>query len=195
MAIRLTLVLFLLLAGLPGSAQLWQPVKPLPADYLLWSPTRRLKASDFEMKLRPQNNLNQSLASFGLQMNGSNMDLLSKQANHMVQNYFHRSGSYIDSTDSAEVARHLLYMQTQWDIYEVSARRLRQQLRASAKKIILVGKPDVNDLFRAAHEEGNRRTVQYADETKYGLFLDKQQEWERQLAAELAELAAFATAF
>ena len=83
-------------------------------------------------------------------------------------------------------------MQTLWDINEVAARRLRQQLRANAKRIILVGKPDVNDLFRVAYEAANQQQIQYADETKYGLFLDKQEAWEKQLAAELAELSAFA---
>ncbi|WP_375418797.1 hypothetical protein [uncultured Hymenobacter sp.] len=38
----------------------------------------------------------------------------------------------------------------------------------------------------------SKRHIQYDDETKYGSFLDKQAAWEKQLATELAELAAFA---
>lgn len=192
---RWALLFMLLLAGFHGRAQLWQPIKPLSTDYLLWSPTHRLAASDFQMKVRRQNNLNQSFAFFGIQMQGSNLDLLGKGANHMVQNFFQHSASYLYSTDSLQVARELSYMQTQWDIYEVASRRLRQQLRTSAKRIILVGKPDANEVFRVAYDEANKRVIQYTDETKYGLFLDKQQEWERRLASELTELSAYATAF
>ncbi|MDO7850372.1 hypothetical protein [Hymenobacter convexus] len=144
--------------------------------------------------MRPQNNLNQSFAFFGIRMQGLNMDLLGKGANHMVQNFFQHSVSYLDPADTLHTALELRYMQTQWDIYEVAARRLRQQLRASAKRIILLGKPDANELFQTAYDEANKRVIQYADETKYGLFLDKQLEWERQLASELTVLADFATA-
>lgn len=191
---RWALLLVLLLSGFQSPAQLWQPVKPLSADYLLWSPTRRLRPDDFQAKVRPQNNLNQSFAFFGIQMQGLNMDLLGKGANHMVQNFFQHSTSYLNPADTLHIALELRYMQTQWDIYEVASRRLRQQLRASAKRIILLGKPDANELFRTAYDEANKRVIQYADETKYGLFLDKQLEWERQLASELAAMADFATA-
>lgn len=83
-------------------------------------------------------------------------------------------------------------MQTLWDISEVAARRLRQELRAGAKRMLLVGKPDMNDIIRFAYEGANKRQIQYADETKYGRFVDKQEDWKRHLASELAELSAFA---
>ncbi|MFD2721044.1 hypothetical protein ACFST9_20155 [Hymenobacter monticola] len=188
------LLVAFLLSGIQSRAQLWQPVKPLSADYLLWSPTRRLRPSDFQMQVRPQNNLNQSFAFFGIQLQGMNLDLLGKGANHMVQNFFQHSASYLNPVDTLHTALELRYMQTEWDIYEVASRRLRQQLRASAKRIILIGKPDPNELFRTAYDEAHKRVVQYADETKYGLFLDKQLEWERQIASELAALTDFATA-
>ena len=47
-------------------------------------------------------------------------------------------------------------------------------------------------MFRTAFEAANKRQFQYADETKYGLFLDKQAAWEAQLRQELLELAAYA---
>ena len=178
----------------PAVAQVWMPGKIRPAGYLLWSPTRRLQVRDFQLRVRPQNNLNSSFASLGLEMNGRVADLFSKRANSLVQNVMHRPSSYLDSTDAQVAASHLQYLQTQWDIYEVAARRVRQELRASARKIVFIGKPDVNDVFRTACEEANKRVIQYADETKYGSFVDKQLDWEKQLARELAELADFATA-
>lgn len=187
--IRYLLFSLLLALALPGGAQ---PRKPLPAGYLHWSATRRLQASDFQLRVRTQNNLSPSIGNLGLQMDGRVGDLFGKKANRVVQNLFHSAGSYLDSTDQVGTALQLRYLQTLWDLNEVAARRLRQELRASAKRIILLGKPDINDLFRAAYETTNKRQIQYADETKYGLFLDKQAAWEAQLATELAELAAFA---
>ncbi|OGX90240.1 hypothetical protein BEN49_07265 [Hymenobacter coccineus] len=132
------------------------------------------------------------MGNLGIEINRGIADLFGKNANRTVQNLFQRTGSYLDSTDRMSTACQVRYMQTLWDINEVAARRLRQQLRANAKRIILIGKPDVNDLLRVTWEAANQRHIQYADETKYGLFLDKQAGWEKQLTAELAELATFA---
>ncbi|OGX86397.1 hypothetical protein [Hymenobacter glacialis] len=187
--VRFALLVSLLWLSQSGFAQIR---KPLPPGYLLWSTTHRLQPRDFQFQLRPQNNLSQSMGSMGLQMDGVVGDLFGKKANRVVQNVFHSAGSYLDSTDQTGVALQIRYLQTLWDINEVAARHLRQELRAGAKRMLLIGKPDINDLFRTAYENANKRQIQYADETKYGLFLDKQAGWERLLASELAELAAFA---
>ena len=189
MNIRCLLIAGFLLLGFVGLAQ---PGKPLPAGYLPWSATRRLQVSDFRLRLRQQNNLTQSVADLGMEVNGNVYDLMGKRANRVVLNVFNTTGSYLDSADAASIERQLRYLQTQWDINEVAARRLRQELRASAKRILLIGKPDLNDLIRVGYETAHQRQIQYADETKYGLFVDKQETWEKQLAEELAALAAFA---
>jgi hypothetical protein len=189
MTIRYLLLCLIFLLHLPSFAQIG---KPLPAGYLQWSATRRLQTSDFQLRIRKQNNLNQSVANLGLEIDGNGYDLLGKKANQVVKNVFNSSGSYLDSADQTAVELQLRYLQTLWDINEVAARRLRQELRAGAKRMILIGKPDINDLIRGAYETANKRQIQYADETKYGLFVDKQMAWEKQLAEELAALAAFA---
>ncbi|AWM34244.1 hypothetical protein DDQ68_16485 [Hymenobacter nivis] len=151
-----------------------------------------MQSADFQMKVRPQNNLNQSVGNLGIQMNGGIMDLFGKNANRAVQNVFHCGGSYLDSAGRLSTEIQIRYMQTLWDLNEVAARKLRQELRANAKRIILWGKPDANDLIRTAYEVVGQRQIQYAGETKYGLFLDKQEAWKRQIQNELLELAAFA---
>jgi hypothetical protein len=186
---RCLLLLWLLLTGFTSLAQ---PGKPLPAGYLQWSATRRLQPSDFKLRLRQHNNLTESVGNLGLEVNGNAYDLLGKKANQVVRNIFNANGSYLDSANAAEVERQIRYLQTQWDIHEVAARQLRQELKASAKRIILVGKPDINDLIRAAYEKAHLRQIQYVDETRYGLLAEKQREWEQKLAAELTGLAAFA---
>ena len=183
------IVVFLLALGGKVSAQTG---KPLPADYLQWHASKKLQVADFQLKIRRGNNLKQSFANFGLQMDGRVADLLGKRANQLVQNVFYRAGSYLDSTSQLGLDLQLRYLQTLWDIDEVAARQLRQHLRASAKRILFLGKPDVNDLFREAYEGATKRQAQYADETNYGLYIDKQENWERTIAAELAALQAFA---
>ena len=189
MITRFLLICCILLLGISSRAQ---PGKPLPAGYLQWSPTRHLQANDFQLRMRPRNNLSQSVGNLGLQVDGNIYDLFGKRANQVVQNVFNSSGSYLDSTDRPGTELQLRYMQTLWDINEVAARRLRQELRAGAKRMLLIGKPDINDLIRLAYEAANKRQIQYADETKYGYFVDKQADWEQQLTKELAELSAFA---
>lgn len=186
---RYLLFLCLLLIGVQASAQVG---KALPPEYLHWSATKKLQAADFQLRVRPRNNLNQSFGHFGLQMNGRVADLFGKSGNQLVQNVFYRAGSYLDSTSQLGVELQLRYLQALWDIDEVAARQLRQQLRASAKRIVLLGKPNINDLFREAYEVSAKRQAPYADETNYGLFVDKQDNWERVIAAELAALQAFA---
>ena len=189
MTMRGLLLFLVLLSGFSSFAQVG---KPLPAGYLHWSATRRLQTSDFRLRIRQQNNLGQSVGNLGLEVNGNAYDLLGKKANQVVQNVFNTTGSYLDSTDQTGVELQLRYLQTLWDVNEVAARRLRQELKAGARRMILVGKPDMNDLIRGAYEAAHKRQIQYADETKYGLFVDKQMAWEKQLAEELAALAAFA---
>jgi hypothetical protein len=186
------LLLGLLLAGRPSQAQLWQPAKPLSADYLTWSARRRLQASDFQFRARAHSNLKGCVGNFGLLTRGNTLELLSKKCNALVQNVLYRAGSYLDSADQRTVALQLLYLQTLWDIDEVAARRLRQTLRGSAKRTLLWGRPDLNDPMQAAYEAASKRQLQYTDETNYGLYLDKQAEWEKRLATELAELQAYA---
>lgn len=71
----------------------------MPAGYLQWSATRRLQAGDFQLRLRPRNNLNQSVGDLGLQINENVYDLFGKRAHRVVQNVFNSFGSYLDSTD------------------------------------------------------------------------------------------------
>ncbi len=192
MRTRWLFLFWLLVTSFQGVAQLWQPTKPLSADYLAWSATRRLQASDFRLRVRARNNLAGSVGNFGLLMQGSNLDLLSKKGNAVVQNVLYRAGSYLDSTSQTTMGLQLRYLQTLWDINEVAARRLRQELRSSAKRLILWGKPNPNDLIQTAYETASKRQIQYADETNYSLYLDKQAGWEALLAKELAELNEFA---
>ncbi|SHI36394.1 hypothetical protein SAMN02745146_0655 [Hymenobacter daecheongensis DSM 21074] len=186
--LRLLLFLLLALVTLPAQAQL---TAAATADYLPWSATRRLTAADFRLALRANTNMRGSSAVFQFGMEGNAYDLLGKRGNAVVHNNMFRSASWLDTTEVSEVSRSLRYQQTLFDIQEIYARRLRQQGRANAWKIIMVGKPDLQELSAQLLKEDQQRQVKYTEETAYGTIEQAQEAWERQILKELQELQAF----
>ena len=160
-------------------------------DYLLWSATRRLTAADFQMPLKPHVNLRGSSAAFGFGMHGSPYDLLSKRGNNIVVNRMLRTASWLDTNNPDQVAPQVLFQQTLFDIQEIYVRRFRQQARANAKKIVLIGKPDVNELMEEQLKACQQRQAEYAEATDYGSLLGTQAVWESQIQKELQELQAY----
>ena len=63
----LTFCSTLLLLNFPSFAQVG---KPLPPGYIRWSATRRLQATDFQLRLRQHNNLATSVGNLGMEVNG-----------------------------------------------------------------------------------------------------------------------------
>ena len=57
--------------------------------------------------------------------------------------------------------------------------------------MLLIGKPTMDELAKELLKEAELRQVQYADETNYARFLEKQAEWARKIQQELQELQAY----
>ncbi|HEX8425599.1 hypothetical protein [Hymenobacter sp.] len=161
------------------------------ADYLQWSATRRLTAADFQMPLKPHNNLKGSNAAFSFSMDGRIYDLFSKHSNDIVFNQMLRSASWVDTNNPADVAQQVLFQQTLFDIQEIYVRRFRQQARAGAKKMLLIGKPDINELLNELMKASQVRQAEYADETDYGTLPGTQAVWEAKIQEELQALQAY----
>jgi hypothetical protein len=175
---------FLLLWLLVAAPALGQ--RPAPdADYLNWSATRRLTAADFQMKPQSSQNLNGSMAMFSYSLDGNIGQLLGKRANDIVRARMLRTASWLDT---ATATQQLRYQQTLFDIEELYTRRFRQQARANARRILLVGKPDINALLDAEMKAAQLRQATYAEETNYGVIPEKQAAWEQQIFAELQQL-------
>ncbi|TGE15284.1 hypothetical protein [Hymenobacter elongatus] len=183
-------LLGLLLLAVPARAQ----NAPADTDFLPWSATRRLTAADFRMQLRANTNMRGSSASFVLGMDGNAYDLLGKRGNNAVYNRMFRPASWLDTTEVAEVSRSICYQQTLFDIQEIYVRRLRQEARANARKIILIGKPNLTELSARHVKEAQQRQVDYTEETAYGTISQPQAVWEQQILTELQARHAFQTA-
>ncbi|QJX46502.1 hypothetical protein HMJ29_05950 [Hymenobacter taeanensis] len=169
-----------------------QKSKAIDPDYLDCSATRRLVASDFALQPKPNSNLQGSRGSFLLGCKGGNaVELLSKNANSAVYNRFFHLTSWLDTSNPDNVAQQIEFQQTQFDIQEIYARRLRKQIRASATRMFLIGKPTLDELAKGLLKEAELRQVQYADETAYASLPEKQAEWSRQIQQELQELQAY----
>lgn len=165
-----------------------------PSDYLYWSATRRLTPTDFRLKLKQDGRVQGSSGIYGFGLNGNVYDLLGKRANQAVKNRMLRSASWLDTTDQADVRLQLQYHQTLFDISEIYARQLRRQLRAVAKKVLLWGKPSLDDVINEQLRASQQRQVAYIEETAYGSVPEKQAAWEQQIQQELRDLAAYAVA-
>ncbi|SDY17145.1 hypothetical protein [Hymenobacter psychrophilus] len=165
-----------------------------PSDYLYWSATRRLTPADFHLRLKQDGRVQGSSGIYGFGLKGNVYDLLGKRANQAVQNRMLRSGSWLDTTDRADVRLQLQYHQTSFDISEIYARRLRQKLRSVAKNVLLWGKPSLEDVINEHLQASQQRQVAYIEETAYGSVPEKQAAWEQQIQQELRELAAYAVA-
>jgi len=171
------LIVTLILANKYGFAQ-------VKNDNLLWSQTRKLTANDFVIKTKPLETT-PSYGQFSMEYQISGFDFLTKNFNKKVRNYFLRTASWIDTTTNVDQS--LLYQQTVFDLCEVYTRQFRKALRDNRKKIatgMQIAK-DLNDHFVT---EFAKRRLDYDGETQFGTDLTKQQEWEAQIANELAEL-------
>ncbi|MCB2406616.1 hypothetical protein [Hymenobacter lucidus] len=173
----------------PGLAQ---KTAASDSDYLDWSATRRITAADFQLKLRPNSNLRGSNAMYHFGMEGHMFELLGKTGHNSIRNQLLRSASWLDTTNRADVSQQIRFQQTLFDIQEIYIRRMRQQVRANATKILLFGKPDVNELMTAQMKECQQRQVSCTEETNYAALPEKQVSWEQQILVELQELQAFA---
>ena len=187
--LRAFLVLFLLWVGTGvGSAQ--SSASATDSDYLAWSATRRITPADFRLQHKSSSGMQGSIADFLLDVDGHVIDLLGKRGNAIIRNRMLRSASWLDTTASSAPAN-IRYQQTLFDLHEIYTRKLRQQARASAKKMLLVGKPTLTDLMEGLMKELEQRKLQYTDDTNFGLLPDKQAAWEQTIRQELAALAAY----
>lgn len=163
-------------------------------DYLPWSATHRLTVKDFRLGLKQQTALRGSTGIYGLEVDGNIYDLLGKRSNQIVRNRMLCTASWIDTTDQANIAQSLLYQQTLFDISEIYARQLRQKVRASAKRMFLIGKPDIKDLMTEVMKASERRQVEYTEDTIYATLPEEQAAWEQKIRAELQALDAYKVA-
>jgi hypothetical protein len=175
------LVLLLLAAG-PAAAQ---QVK-LPAGAIRWSASRPLTVADFKGRPKP-NQGHAALTSANINTGAicrSNVFAGTAQAS------FDPASSWVrePSTITPALLRH---EQLHFDIAEVYARRLRQQLASVHTTCSQLG-TTFDRISQAAYTAWQQAEDTYDRDTNHGLQHERQAQWEAQVHQQLQELAAFA---
>lgn len=153
-------------------------------NYLAWSSTRRLSVEDFGIKKKDLQT-NPSFAQFNIQFEIGGFDFLTKNFNKKVHNYFIKSASWIDTSQSINFS--ITYQQTLFDICEIYTRQLRRDIKKNRRKIA-GGNKFIMELNAKAMTNFANRRLEYDNETQFGADIEKQAEWEKRILEELTAL-------
>lgn len=158
------------------------------SDRLYWSPSRKIEAKDFEIKIQDPNE--SSFAIFEIEYGVKGFNFLRKNFNKKIVHYMVPSHSQIVISDNYD--DFLLYQQTLFDIEEIYVRKLREAVSLNRKKLIFTA-TIVDELKKVIIDTDlkNRQDL-YTKETSSGRNKEKQKEWEKQIQIELDELHKYA---
>lgn len=173
---------FLLLGAGPVAAQ----HVPLPPGAIRWSASRPLTVADFKGRPKPTQG-HAALTSANINTGAtcrSNVFAGTAQAS------FDPASSWVrePATITPALLRH---EQLHFDIAEVYARRLRQQLAAIHVNCDQLG-TTFDRVSQAAYTAWQQAEDTYDRDTNHGLQHERQAQWETQVRQQLQELAAFA---
>ena len=159
-------------------------------NYIFWSKERRLNQNDFHIKAaHVASSYSYAQYNFDYKINGALLGL-PKDYKKKIRNYFIKSASWIDTT--FDVTTSIKYQQTLFDLAEIYVREFRKLIYANRKKITW-GKLKIDELNAEAMTAFSNRRVKYDMDTNFGMFTDKQKEWEILIANELNKLKDFAS--
>jgi hypothetical protein len=182
----LSLLMPLLLALSGQASTTSQPAKPVKAEPIPWSATRRLTAADFLG--RP----NSALAASTSSDIKATVGCLDFVFNGSAQATFDPNTSWI--RDPKHVTEALLrHEQLHFDITEIYARKLRQKM-VTFKQTADCGKlqPAFNNLTKGVYAEWGREEARYDQQSNHGLNVAQQAAWEQQVQQKLDQLKEFA---
>ena len=172
-----------LLLSLPAAAQ---ALPKLPPGSLRWSASRPLTVADFQGRPRP-NEAHAALTSTNINSGAScrnNIFMGTARAS------FDPATSWVREAATLTPAL-LRHEQLHFDLTEVYARRLRQQLLALRVPCDAMG-PEFNRLSQAGYAAWEQAEDAYDRDTNHGLNKPRQAAWDAQIEQQLADLAAFA---
>jgi hypothetical protein len=175
------LVLLLLAAG-PAAAQ---QVK-LPPGAIRWSASRQLTVTDFKGRPKP----NQGHAALTSANINTGATCRGNVFAGTAQASFDPASSWVREPGTMTPAL-LRHEQLHFDIAEVYARRLRQQLGAMHTTCSELG-TTFDRISQAAYAAWQQAEDSYDRDTNHGLQHERQAQWEAQVRQQLQELAAFA---
>ena len=163
-----------------------QATVPLPAGSIRWSASRPLRVTDFQGRPRP-GQTHAALTSANINTGATCRDNIFAGT---AQASFSLATSWV--RDPARMTPALLrHEQLHFDIAEVYARRLRQQLAALHLPCDQLG-DRFNRLSQAAYAAWQKAGDDYDRDTNHGLQHEQQAQWAAQVRQQLLDLADFA---
>ncbi len=176
----------LLSFSLVGQTAFAQATVPLPAGSIRWSASRPLRVEDFKGRPRPDQT-HAALTSANINTGAVCRDNIFAGT---AQASFSPTASWV--RDPARMTPALLrHEQLHFDIAEVHARRLRQQLAALHLPCNQLG-DRFNRVSQAAYAAWQKAEDDYDRDTRHGLDHEHQAQWEAQVRQQLRDLADFA---
>lgn len=155
-----------------GSYLMGQAQTPL----LEWSDDYRLQPTDFKAKA-PNTGQEQSIyASCGLSYQAINVQFLFSNLNPLVHNRFNSNASWIDEGNETEAL--LRTAKISWDIYEVSARKLRKWMHENRAKLNFT---KIDAYLQQVHNEGTTLLSEYSKSRPFGRHTDHQKQLEQKV--------------
>lgn len=180
-------LLVLFLATITSTVGIAQKQSDL--DLLYWSEKHKITLDDFGIQTKDASQ-GMSSAGFTLEYNIHGLSFTTKNFNKKVRHAMVRSASQIDL--SGDVDRYLQYQQTLFDITEIYVRKFRKALRENRKKFLFKTEAAEELKEQIINIDLENRKAAYHNETNSAQIIEKQKEWEKQIAKELHELRDFA---
>ena len=183
---RFLFISCLLASALAGQTAFAQATVPLPAGSIRWSASRPLRVEDFKGRPRPDQT-HAALTSANINTGAICRDNIFAGT---AQASFSPTASWV--REPARMTPALLrHEQLHFDIAEVYARRLRQQLAALHLPCNQLG-DRFNRVSQAAYAAWQKAEDDYDRDTRHGLDHERQAQWEAQVRQQLRDLADFA---
>lgn len=158
-------------------------------NMLDWSEDYQLKVEDFQAEAPNNNQLQSASGSFSTSYEFGGLNLITtRNLNKNVVSQFQRDASYIDKADEPTTKRFLAYQQLIFNLYELQARKLRQQFFEERGTLLTKG-PSV--LYEKVAAEHNKLLTKVQDETFYGSNEEEIANWHTWVIQELEKLSDF----
>lgn len=181
------ILLLVLFPSIPAADN--HPGKPVeyqqPGDTLYWSPDRQVTWDDFTGTMPGMNAYaayTHTLITFGytLTINGDTV-----QPQFTIRCAFIRSLSWVNRSRPEALSEELLsHEQLHFDIAELTARRLKEEL--AAKTFYRTSyQTEITALYRKVIEDGDQLQRSYDKETRHGVDKIRQEEWKTEIHRKL----------
>ena len=159
----------------------------LQEGQIRWSDQNKLTVEDYKIKISDYNSdpvFSQFVLSSELIRP---FDLIKRNLNQKINNIFLGNASWIDTTETENLARQIEFQQMQFDISEIYARKFRKQILINRMKLLKRIKQIQSEILIQLSEE----RLKFYRETERGINDEKLNEWKEKIRKELDELHEF----